>query len=308
MEKNIIVLGANGFVGSHVVDRLAHTPDSQVYCFDRFSRPNTFEDAPNVHIIGGDFFRDGDVDKVLKYGGYLVHCFSSTNPRLSDNDPYADIELLKRNVEVFERAVAHGIEKVAFISSGGAIYGQPEDETPSTEDSQTQPVSPYGIAKLATENYLAYFKQKFDLPYVVYRLTNPYGPGQHFKNGLGVIPAFVEKIQNNDPITILGDGKASRDYVFISDAVDMISSSLFIDNKHAVYNIGSGKQTSLNEIIRVLEDELGHKIKIEHKEAPATFLQRTDVSIDRFCDEFGTPHLTSFEDGIAKTIGSFDGL
>lgn len=308
MAENIVVLGANGFVGSHLVDRLSHEPDTEIYCFDRFSRPQAFEDKPNVHKVTGDFFNDEDIDRVLKFGGYLVHCFSSTNPRISDTDPYADIELLQQNVRVFEKAIEYGVKKIAYVSSGGAVYGQSEMGKAAAEDDRTQPVSPYGIGKLATENYLAYFKQKYDTPYIVYRLTNPYGPGQVFKNGLGVVPAFIEKIKNDEPITVLGDGEASRDYVFVSDAVEMIADSLFKDNEHDVYNIGSGKQTSLNEIIHVLEGCIGKKIQVEYKDAPATFLKRTDVSIERFCQEFEDPHLTNLEDGIAKTIGSSDRL
>jgi UDP-glucose 4-epimerase len=302
MEKNFVVLGANGFVGSHIVDRLASVPESQIYCFDRFLRPQSFRPAPNVHAISGDFFKDEDTEKALRHGGYLIHCFSSTTPRTSDDNPQADIDLLKRNVRIFEDAISLGAEKIVYISSGGAVYGRSGEEADATEEVVALPVSPYGIAKLASEHYLEYFNKKHGTPYIVHRLTNPYGPRQLFKNGQGIIPAFLEKINNGEAITVFGDGESTRDYIYIEDAVEMISRSLLENNRYSTYNIGSGSQTSQNEIIKLLSKYVRSDIEVNYEDTPDTFLRRTNISIDRYENEFGKPKITSFEDGLVRTI------
>jgi len=303
MEQNVVVIGANGFVGSHLVDYLSKTPNVRIVCFDRFSRPPAFKTASNISIVRGDFFNEGDIDALLLKANYLVHCFSSTTPQMSDNDPYVDLMLLKRSVEIFEKSMKSGaMKKVIFISSGGAVYGETGSLEPAQETSLAAPISPYGIAKLASEQYLEYFKRKYDKPYVVCRLANPYGPGQIFKNGQGVIPTFIDKAQNSEKVSIYGDGKSSRDYIYIDDAVNMISRIILSDNKYSTYNIGSGSQTTLTELLSSLEHVLGRKIDVEYKHAPKTFLSKAEISIKRFEDEYGLPNFIGIEDGLRETV------
>ncbi len=304
-QHKIVILGANGFVGSHLVNSLAQLPDTKVVCFDRFSRPQSFKSAPNVQKVVGDFFNNETTDEVLENVDYLFHCFSATTPHTSDNDPYTDINTLARSVEIFERCIENGVKKIVFISSGGAVYGNVSEESLATEETTPMPISPYGICKLAVEHYLGYFKKKHDTPYIIYRLTNPYGPGQTFKNNQGVIPAFLSKIKSNEEITIYGDGNSSRDFIYIDDAVKMITETFMRDNAYPVYNIGSGLQTKLNDIIKTLRELLhNEEIRVTYEEAPSTFLRKTSVSIDRFSSEFGKPKLTKLVTGISETIKS----
>lgn len=306
MKQNIVIIGANGFVGSHLVNKIAAISNTNVVCFDRYTRPQSFNNSSNIKIIKGDFFNSKDVDKALVNVDYLIHCFSATTPHLSDNDPYKDIQMLKRSVEIFEKSCKKGVKKIIFVSSGGAVYGNIGDEYDANESDNPKPISPYGICKLAIEHYLEYFKRKYNTPYIIYRLTNPYGPGQKYKNNQGVVPAFLDKIKNNEEITVLGDGTSSRDFIFIDDAVKMIIETFMQPNKYSVYNIGSGIQTSINEIITTLKQILKIDIKINYREAPASFPLKTSVSIDRFITEFGKPKLTNFRDGISKTLKSND--
>lgn len=304
MEKNIVVLGANGFIGSHLVNGLAKLPDTQIICFDRFSRAQAFEDSENITAISGDFFSDEDIDRALKYGGYLIHCLSSSNPSVSKDNPYIDIELLNRDVEIFDRSTRAGnFEKIAYVSSGGTVYGDASSDSPAQESGPANPKSSYGIAKLATEQYLQYLSSKEDIRRVIYRLTNPYGPGQVLKNGQGVIPAFIGKMEAGEPITVVGDGESSRDYVYIDDAVDMMVNLLLADNKHDIYNIGSGTQTTINELISTLSQVIGKQPEVLHIEEPATYVKTAAVSIDRYTHEFGTPKSTSLEEGLSQTTG-----
>jgi UDP-glucose 4-epimerase len=301
-RETCLILGGNGFVGSHIVDKLAARGDLHIRVMDRFDAGQQFHQSPNVATLKGSAFDPKDLKAALKGVSYVVHTLSATNPFTADIDPYADIENLRHSVEIFEACATAGIKKVAFISSGGAVYGSLAEQRVATEQDIPLPVSPYGICKLATEHYLEYAKRKYGLEYIVYRLSNPYGPRQVFKQGQGVIPAFLHHIINDEEITIYGDGKNSRDYIYIEDAAQMIADSLTKPNKHGVYNLGSGKQTAVNDIVAALERVLGKAVPVSYHEAPKTALQKTDISIDRFKEEFGEPLLTLFHDGLAKTI------
>lgn len=303
--KTYLVLGANGFMGRHIVDELAKDPTLEVKAFDRYSSAVRFKTNSNVSVIKGDIFDDSDVTSAISGADVVVHCFSATTPFTSDINPYLDMtDNVINNIKIFERCAELKVRKVAFISSGGAVYGTACEKGEVNEDSVPNPVSPYGIGKLTTEHYLEYFKRKTKLDYTVFRLTNPYGPGQLLKHNQGVIPAFIDRIEKREKITIYGDGSMTRDFIYIGDAVGMIVRSLAVDCKHNVYNIGSGQQTSLRLIVETLEKLIGVGVEIDYKEAPKTFLQKTPVSIDRYVQEFGHGEQTSLEDGLKRVLNS----
>lgn len=301
--KRCLVLGGNGFVGSYIVEALAAQPGITVRAFDRFSRDPQFTKSDAIKVFKGDFSSDDDVKRALEGVDMVLHSFSATNPFVSDNNPYLDItDNLLRSVRIFDLCIQAGVEKIGFISSGGAVYGSVGEEKIMSEADSPLPVSPYGINKLAIEHYLEFFKRKYGTKYVVFRLSNPYGPRQLLKNHQGVIPAFLGKIRNHEALTVYGDGTSSRDYIFASDAARMIVHSFIRDNAYSVYNIGRGEQTSLNEIIDTLR-ELSHaEIHVNYEETPRTFLQRTGVSIARYQAEYGEQSFTSLRDGLAMTI------
>ncbi len=301
--KTCLVLGANGFVGSYIVEELAKHENVQVRAFDRFSRDPQFEQAENIEVCKGDFFNNDDIQRALDGVDVIMHSFSATNPFVSDSNPYLDItDNLLRSVQIFDMCIAAGVQKIGFISSGGAVYGSMAEQKIMTEEDSPLPVSPYGISKLAIEHYLEFFKRKYGTQYVVYRLSNPYGPRQLLKNNQGVIPAFLGKIKNHEAITVFGDGTSSRDYIFARDAANMITKSFMAPNQHPVYNIGRGEQTSLNDIISALKDLSHSEVTVNYQETPKTFLQRTGVSIQRFEAEFGKQAFTSMRDGLEMTI------
>lgn len=296
------MIGANGFVGSHLVDELVEA-GYPVRAFGRFSGAAKFHPSKKVEIFAGDIFDDIAMVKALKGVDYVFHSFSATTPFASDADPYADITLnLLRNVQLLEQSIGAGIKKFIFISSGGAVYGSVAEHKRANETDAPLPVSPYGIGKLGTEYYLAYFNRKYGLDYVSYRLTNPYGSRQAVNNNQGVIPIFLGKVQSGEELVVYGDGTGSRDYIYIRDATKMIVESFARETKHSIYNIGSGRQTNLNEIIAAIEVATGLKAKVSHVEAPKTFLQSAQVSINRFVKEFGTAPDTPLVKGLQKII------
>jgi UDP-glucose 4-epimerase len=302
-KKTYLVLGANGFIGSYLVERFSQSHSIQVRAFDRYSKKPQFAVTDNVEIFKGNISLDRDIRHALKGVDYVMHCFSATTPFISDQNPYIDItENLIRSVKIFELCAAAGVEKIGFISSGGAVYGTLAEKKVAHETDSPLPISPYGINKLCIEHYLEYFRRKYGIPYSIYRLTNPYGPRQVTKKKQGVIPTFIHQISNDEEITIYGDGKSSRDYIYIEDAALMIADSFERKNKHAIYNIGSGVQTSLNDIIDTLQQVMGKKIRVTYTEAPATFPQKTMVSVERFTQEFDLRSKTSLKKGLRLMI------
>ena len=297
-----LVIGANGFVGSHLVDELVEAGYS-VRALDRFSRPAKFRESDHIEIFPADIFDDIAVNKALKGIDYVFHCFSATTPIVSDADPYGDITLnILRNVQIFEQCIESKVKKLIYMSSGGAVYGSVSEHKKATENDVPMPVSPYGIGKLGTEYYLAYFNRKYGLEYISYRLTNPYGPRQALDNKQGVIPIFVNKIQTGEELVVYGDGTGSRDYIYIRDATKMIVESFARETKYATYNIGSGHQTTLSEIITAIEATMEVTAKVSYVEAPKTFLQKSQVSIARFVKEFGVAPDTPLASGLKKII------
>lgn len=305
VSKRYLVLGANGFIGSHVVDRLALTGNS-VFAYDRFSSGSTrFVAKNNVELVKADISDEMSLGNAMEKADFLIHCFSGTTPSSADADPYSDINKnVLTSIRIFEIAAKKNIKKIIFISSGGAVYGSRAEKGVVTEDDRPEPISPYGICKLTIEHYLNYYHRKYGLDYIIYRLTNPYGPRQQVKHNQGVIPLFIGNIMRGEPITVFGDGSMSRDYIYIEDAVEMMLKGLQAQTKHNLYNIGSGNQNSLIEIVKLLKELSKKPIEVVHKEAPKTFLEKTPISMERYEKEFGPPNTTSLAEGIRKTLES----
>lgn len=299
-----LVLGANGFIGSHVVDALAEL-GCFVRCFDRYKTDDIIfanKQHHDIEIYRGDFLSRTSLEEALDGIEYVFHFISTTNPIISENDPMIDIDTnIRMSVELFEACAEKGIKKIIFASTGGTIYGNVDTNEPISEKTCPKPVSPYAIGKLTIENYLRYFKRKHSLNYVVLRISNPYGPRQNTLAGQGVILTFLEKIKNGLPIMVYGDGSMVRDYIYIEDVARMIVGSFEKDNQADVYNIGAGDGSSINDIVTIIESVTGVKPTTEHKPTPSTFVQSIVLDSSLFTSEFSIKPTTPLKEGIYKT-------
>jgi UDP-glucose 4-epimerase len=298
-----LVLGANGFVGSHLVDALANAGHS-VRAFDRYSSKDpVYNEHEKVEMFVGDYLNKGDLNAALKDIDYLFHFISTTTPITAENDPTIDIETnIKTSVELFKLCVENDIKRVIFASTGGAIYGNSETGgRPHNEFDRAAPVSPYAIGKLAIENYLEYFDRKHGLSSVSLRISNPYGERQPLHRKQGVIPIFLDNIAESKPLTVYGDGSMVRDYIYVKDMAKMIVG--MFDNKNAqnLYNIGSGRGNSINELLEMVEKVTGVDPVLEYKEVPPTFVQEVVLDVSRFESDFGKTTLTDLEVGMRST-------
>lgn len=300
MAARCLVLGANGFIGSHLVDSLVKRGHF-VRAFDRFSGPVQFEETSNVELFPGDFLNMGDLELALQGVDYVFHFISTTTPATAENDPLIDIETnVKMSVRLFHECSRAGVKKVIFASTGGAIYGG-NSMVPRSEDDLTQPVSPYAIGKLSIENYLRYFRVKFELDSIVLRISNPYGERQPFHRKQGVIPIFLENICRGEDLVVYGDGTMVRDYIYVKDVSEIAADIFLRKTENNVYNIGTGKGVSINELLAAIRDVSGWEPKIVNRDVPPTFVKEIVLNTNRYNNEFGRVAYTSLQDGINAT-------
>ncbi|WP_022884958.1 NAD-dependent epimerase/dehydratase family protein [Glaciibacter superstes] len=295
-----LVVGANGFIGSSLVDDLVRR-GHDVSAFDRFSASAVSYESTDVRRFSGDFMNRADMRKAVEGQEYLFHFLSATTPASAEDDPTVDIRTnIASSVELFQDAVDAGVRKVFFASTGGAIYGDQPFET-LNENVTPLPVSPYAIGKLAIEGYLRYFNRKFGLESVSFRISNPYGPRQRAVKRQGVIPIFLHRLTEGLPLVVLGDGSMVRDYIYAEDAVRMIGETVGRPSTHSVYNIGNGAGASLSELLEIIRAVTGIKPTIDARPVPSTYLDRVVLDTTRYTEEFGTLPVDTLESGIRKT-------
>jgi len=242
----VLVLGGDGFLGSHFVDQ-AVTLGHEVTVFDRFpyqvSR-NLEQQRGKIRFSSGEFANRDDLLKVLEHQDIVYHFIWSTTPAESWNDPFIEIEEnLRTSIQFLELAVRQGVRKIAFPSSGGTIYGPQKKAV--DEKAVPRPFSPYGITKLATEYFLQYFREHDGIQVDIYRIGNAYGPRQPMHRPQGVIAAWMRDILNGAEVQVYGDESTLRDYVYIEDIAYLMTNSLRDLTSSDVYNLGSGESTSI---------------------------------------------------------------
>jgi UDP-glucose 4-epimerase len=196
-----------------------------------------------------------------------------------------------------------GVKKVIFSSSGGAVYGD-RDPIPAGEDHPTLPLSPYGVSKLSGEFYLTYYHLAFGVPYIALRYANVYGPRQSSKGEAGVVAIFISQLLAGKAPVINGDGLQTRDYVFVGDVVRANLAALDNDFIGAV-NIGTGIETDVVTICRLLREGSGSKMEAIHGPAKLGEQRRSCLDISLACRVFGWKPEVPLQAGLAKTIAYY---
>jgi UDP-glucose 4-epimerase len=300
--KTCLIFGGGGFLGSHLAEALVDK-GYDVKVFDNFKNGmtnlNTIIDK--IEIIKGDFFNESDVSGALKDVDYVFHYISTTTPATATKDPIYDIESnIIGSVKMFQWAVKNNVKKIIFPSSGGTIYGE-RVSAPCKETDPVNPVNPYAISKLTIENYLHYFNYAYGMDYTIFRYSNPYGERQNPFGKQGVIPIFLNKIKYGEKPLIYGDGFMVRDYIYIKDAIDATVAVLEKNTKEKVFNVGSGKGTSLNELIDIMSEVVDQKIIPKYVEKPSSYIPKIVLDISRMKREVGWEPTTDIQEGIQKT-------
>jgi UDP-glucose 4-epimerase len=298
--KRCLVIGGNGFVGSHVVDQLVRQ-GHEVGVYDRFSSDvNRFESA-GVRRHIGDFLDAEGIGRAVRNYQVVYHLMTTTTPATATSDPLLDIRTnVVGSVDLLRAAAKAGIEHFYFASSGGTIYGTVPDR-PAREDDPTVPISPYGIGKLTIERYLDFYRVTTGMQTTSFRISNAFGTRQNPLRPQGVIPIFLRSVLEGRPIQVLGDGSMSRDYIYVEDVARAMVRPLSGEHMHDAYNIGSGVATTVNEVVELIRDITRREFDTIHTPAPSTFVDRVVLDTSRYRADFGDFMNVGLRDGIART-------
>lgn len=269
----VAVAGASGFIGQSVVLALT-AAGHQVRALAR-TRPADLPDHGNVEWHLGDLSEPEFSLFAFEGQNAVIHVVGGQTPAQSNVDILQDMRRgTELTIRLLDAARRNGVGRFIFASSGGAIYGVPEC-APVAEGASTRPISAYGVSKLASEKYLDLFEYLFGMKCYSLRVSNPYGVGQYPLRDQGVIAHFASRALLGTTIKIFGDGNSVRDFIYISDVASAFLATLEYQGNHRVFNIGSGHGTSVNQIVDMLDNELGVAIAREYED-----MRKADVSIN----------------------------
>jgi UDP-glucose 4-epimerase len=259
-----LVLGGNGFIGSHLTDELLRLGwDVTVLDFQN----RRYDPTPSpVHFIHGSLTQSYLVREALAGADVVFHLAWATIHEVSNEDPAADVTAnLVPAIHLLEACRQQGVRRVVFTSSGGTVYG-PAREWPIPESHPQNPINAYGITKLAVEKYLEMFNHLYGLDYAVLRPSVPYGPRQNPLGRQGAAAVFLYRVAQGLPITIWGDGSVVRDYFYVTDLVSALVAAAERDfNEHRIFNIGGPEEVTLNCLLEQVEKTVGMKAVVDYQ-------------------------------------------
>jgi len=283
----ILVTGGAGFIGSNLVDGLLKQ-GYEVKVLDNLTT-GRMENLSNAIKSSKFKFYKGDLrdfDKeILKDVEIIFHLAAQIDVRKSVENPSYDMDInIKGSINLIQQAINSNVEKIIYSSSGGAIYGEPEI-LPADENTNIKPISPYGASKFAVESYLHTFSKIYGLKYTAMRYGNVYGRRQDPLGEAGVIAIFFGRVSNNKPPVIFGDGKQTRDYVSVDDVIKANIAAIDKLKKYNEYNVGTGKETSVNELVSVMEKIFSKKIIPVYEKERRGEVKRIYLDIKRLQNE-----------------------
>jgi UDP-glucose 4-epimerase len=287
-----VVTGGAGFIGSNLVDALVARGDDVVVIDDLSSGKREFVDRRASFV-------EGDIREGIDAGGadVVFHLAAQADVQTSVRRPDHDAAVnVVGTVRVLEAARAAGAQ-VVFSSTGGAIYG--EVEAPAPETAPRRPVSPYGIAKLCAEEYLAGWNRIHGSDHVVLRFANVFGPRQDSSLEGGVVSIFLERLARGEETVIFGDGGQSRDFVFVGDVVGALLAA--VGHAGDVFNVGTGEETSVLELHRLCSEVAGVAAEPRFEPARLGDARRSVLDTSHAAEALGWRPRVPLEDGLRRT-------
>lgn len=311
MSGRVLVTGGAGFIGSHLCEAYL-AAGWQVTALDDCSRGKPSNVPAGATLVRADI-RSAEAKQLLADGGFdvLNHHAAQIDVRVSVDEPAHDASInLVGLVNLCEGARQGGVKRVVFASSGGVVYGDPS-QIPTEEDAPKQPISPYGVSKLAGEHYLRCLGALYGFEAVALRYSNIFGPRQDPKSEAGVISIFISRLLAGQPITVFGDGLQTRDYVFVKDVaranVLAAAAALPAVETHdaRAFNIGTGVERSVLDLARAVGGVLGVTPVIQHAPARPGELLRNALVNAKAKRVLGWEPVHRFEDGLAAVAEWF---
>ncbi len=307
MGLRVLVTGGAGFIGSHVAE--AYLAEGwEVTALDDLSSGKRENVAEGVEFVEMDI-RSPELPDLLRRRRFDVvnHHAAQVDVRVSVARPRDDASInVDGLLNVLEACRRSGVGRVVYVSSGGVVYGEPED-LPVEETRAKAPASPYGVSKLAGEQYLDYYRVVQSMPSVSLRYSNVYGPRQNPHGEAGVVAIFSQRAIRGRPLIVYGDGEQTRDYVYVKDVAraNLVASTLELEDAGTLddfaFNVGTGIETSVNDLVgRIIEIE-GHA-EVERQEARTGELLRSALDV-RKLESTGWSAEYSLTEGLSETYG-----
>jgi len=294
-----VVLGGGGFLGMNLCRSLASC-GARVRAFGR--RCLFPSDLDGIEWCQGDFADGAALAAALDSCEIVFHLIHTNTPQSANLDvPRDALQNVIPSIALLEASRKLAVKRVVFVSSGGTIYGSAKD-LPTPETAPTNPISAYGISKLAIEKYLALYEHLYDLSFRVLRVANAFGPYQLPIRNQGIIAALISRALRDQETEIWGDGSVVRDYIFVDDVVDALHRAALDQSDLRIFNIGSGQGRSVRQVVAAVESQLGKKLRIKETASRAIDVPISLLAIQRAEETLAWRPATPFEIGLAATI------
>ena len=300
----ILITGGAGFIGSHIADAYVDA-GHEVMVIDNLSSGKKEYVPAAARFVLCDVTSDTAVEAVRTFRPEIInHHAAQINVRASVADPPFDAQVnILGSIRLLEAARQNGVRKFLFASSGGAGYGE-QEQFPAEESHPIRPVSPYGAAKMSVELYLHYYRVQYGLEYTALRYSNVYGPRQDPHGEAGVVAIFAERLLREQIAVVNGDGEQTRDFVYVGDVVRANLAALERGDGFSV-NIGTGVETSINTVFRILRDLAGSRQEEIHGPGMPGEQRRSCLENRMASYELGWYPEMSLEEGLARTLDFF---
>jgi UDP-glucose 4-epimerase len=302
---NILVTGGAGFIGSRMAAR--HLADGhRVLVVDNLSTGLREKVPEGARLVEADI-ADTDLEPLLRQEkiDFVSHHAAQIDVRHSVSDPVFDARSnILGSLKLLEACRRAGVRRVVFASTGGALYGEPEGGRPAPESHPTNPISPYGCAKLSIEKYLHFYRVVHGFQTIVFRYANVYGPYQSGTGEAGVVAIFAQAMLGRRALKINGPGDQTRDYVFVGDLTRAAAAAVQTD-RSGTWNLGTGIETSVNRLFELLAAEFGYKDAAPHGPPNAGEQERSVLDGSAIRRDFSLPAWTPLADGLKVTAEYF---
>jgi len=300
--KNILITGGAGFIGSHIVDRLS--PENKVTVLDNLSSgslSNLEGSKDRITFVKGDILDKALLMDIVAEVEFIFHLAANVGNIKSIEDPYFDMDVnIKGTINLLEACRNSNIKRLIY-SSSGAIFGEAR-YLPIDEEHPLNPESPYAVSKLAAEKYCFAFHKVHGVPTTVLRYFNAYGPRQDTSEYANAISIFLSRTKDGKPLTIFGDGKQTRDFVFVED---IVTANILAATQPAavgeIFNIATGQENSIEQLIAIIKQVSARESPVIYADPRAGEVRYSRANIEKALRMLGYNPKTNLKEGLLLT-------